>query len=78
MTLPDLGNSYLLEGMAQAEFCVNRNSWSTKYEYVYTWESNWPQNVISLSSPSSTLLPPLSHCTFTHAVQNLTRLKNAV
>jgi hypothetical protein len=29
-----------------------------------TLEPNGPQHTLSLSSPSSTLLPPLSHCTF--------------
>jgi hypothetical protein len=69
------GARYLLEGLTQAEFCVNRNYHTQSTKYLYTNESNWntnsntlepngPQHVISMSSPSSTLPSRLSHCIF--------------
>jgi hypothetical protein len=90
--LPDLCNSYVLEGLGQVEFCASQK-WvyirsTTMYLHGSPAEIQTPAhwNLISCSttapppvvSPSSILRPPSSHCAFIPARKNSMRFKNVI
>ena len=86
----DLCNSYVLEGIAQVQFCTTQNLVHICLNmYVYKWRPSWNtkhQNLISHSmtaplpvlSPSSILLPHVSALPLPKEISLLYFFKNCV